>query len=860
MANSAARSVRGWFYALVVAVALILLFVAGEQYSRIKRPGYFFSPRTTTLSVAMRPRNTVRIVAEPIPLEMEPSEHLVNRSRWVDYRTEAPTSIALAEPPAGVKLTAPISDQFIDPFPEFAARPRLAMSEQESQDSITANAVSAIRTINDPSNTISSNHLSSKTSVIGNTWPVALQMQSELNDFREIQVAECTLPIREELRAWNDRTIQIFESLESIAITDPRSLELLGELSELSEQGFSWATLHVSDSPSLASALNRVSYSVKRRVVVWTAVHECKRIGRERFVAIRSYDVDYNKLQDRLETVRRALISTDDVENWGRYLMLDRIEDLAHQRIESRENQVGLAREFLARVTDSRVTPDQRRILTSAEVHRLADQVHPLTIGPVDYRKILIDIEALESNPVHRCSADLADAIQSLRFSEHPEQASVADIIGTHYRNANIRMSVSEAFINRMMPQGQVSNRPVQQRILGADTRGASQASTNLKVDFIPDPSAWHVALNLDGQIDSNTRSSRNGATFYNATKAHVQASRDIRIDSTSLQIDGKPATVESSDSLRKFSTSWDSMPVLGEMIRYVAHQEFVQSRPIAKRLTQKLIAKQTDQEFDSQLKTNIEAARSQFDKRLLGPLQSLQLQPLVLDMQTTENRLVVRYRVAGANQISAYTPRPVAPGDSLISLQLHQSAFNNLISQAIDTTRDWTIQDLAAQIADVLQQTRPELPDDTPNDVVIRFMEHNPMTVEFEDNRMWLTLRIASLEQPGRILLKNFTIRTSFAPSIDGIQADVVRDGVISIDGHKIGVRDRLPLRAIFTKVFSGRTSMPMVSQELANDPRAKGLAVSQLEMRDGWFAIAVSEAEAASVAAFKASQTFTR
>lgn len=178
MANSAARSVRGWFYALVVAVALILLFVAGEQYSRIKRPGYFFSPRTTTLSVAMRPRNTVRIVAEPIPLEMEPSEHLVNRSRWVDYRTEAPTSIALAEPPAGVKLAAPISDQFIDPFPEFAARPRLAMSEQESQDSITANAVSAIRTINDPSNTISSNHLSSKTSVIGNTWPVALQMQS----------------------------------------------------------------------------------------------------------------------------------------------------------------------------------------------------------------------------------------------------------------------------------------------------------------------------------------------------------------------------------------------------------------------------------------------------------------------------------------------------------------------------------------------------------------------------------------------------------------------------------------------------------------------------------------------------------
>jgi len=860
MANGSARSVRGWVYALMVAVALVLLFIAGEQYSRIKRPGYFFSPRTTTLSVAMRPRNTPRIVAEPIPLEMEPSEQMANRSRWVDYRTQAPSSIALAEPPAGVKLVAPISEQFVDPFPEFAAQPRLAMSEQESQNSITANAVSAIRTVHNPPQSPTSNGLSSKVSVIGNTWPVPLQLQSELNDFKEIQVTECTLPVRDTLRDWTSRIHEILESLQSVAISDAKSLGMLQELSTLSDQGSEWASEYVSIAPPLAAALNRISYSVKRRVIVWTAVHECKRIGRERFVAIRSYDVDYTKLQERLETVRRALISTDDVENWGRYLMLDRIDDLAHQRIESRENQVGLAREFLSRVTDTRVTSVQRRILTSAEVHRLADQVHPLTIGPVDYRKILLDIEAIESNPVHRCGADLADAIQSLRFSEHPEQASVADVIGTHYRNANIRVSVSEAFINRMIPQGQVSNRPVQQRILGADTRGASQATTKVKVDFIPDPSAWHVALNLDGQIDSSTRSSRNGATFYNATKAHVQASRDIRVDTTSLQIDGKPATVESSDSLRKFSTNWDSMPVLGEMIRYVAHQEFVQSRPIAKRMTQKLIAKQTDQEFDSQLKSNIEVARTQFDKRLLGPLQSLQLQPLVLDMQTTENRLVVRYRVAGANQISAYTPRPVAPGDSLISLQLHQSAFNNLIVQAIDTSRDWTIQDLAVQIADILQQSRPELPEDTPNDVVIRFMDHNPMTVEFEDNRMWLTLRIASLEQPGRILLKNFTIRTSFAPTIDGIQANVVRDGVISIDGYRIGVRDRLPLRAIFTKVFSGRTSMPMVSQELANDPRAKGLAVSQLEMRDGWFAIAISESEAASVAAFKSSQTVSR
>jgi hypothetical protein len=163
-------------------------------------------------------------------------------------------------------------------------------------------------------------------------------------------------------------------------------------------------------------------------------------------------------------------------------------------------------------------------------------------------------------------------------------------------------------------------------------------------------------------------------------------------------------------------------------------------------------------------------------------------------------------------------------------------------------------------EIAAVFQLPPPELPADTPNDITIRFMNPNPMTVEFDDGKMWLTLRVESLEQPGRIHLKNFIIRTSYEPSIDGLQTSLVRDGVLNIDGHRLGARDRLPLRAIFSKVFSGRPNIPMVSEQLANDPRAKGLAISQMEMRDGWFAMAVSEESSPHVSAIKASQSAIR
>jgi hypothetical protein len=855
MSNRSASSLRGIRYALLIAFTLMALFFAGEYVSHIKRKAYYHAPRTTTLSVRTRPGNASRIVAEPIPLEIEPTTEFLDRSTWSNYKSEAPTSIVMIEPPAGARLTAPVSMGLSDPFPEYVAKPRLAIGADESRGSIAASAVSTSSPIVARISSVEAAPNPAAISLWSRNWPRPLQLENEVVALRERgSTADCA-----SLRDWLARIEWTLTELQKTELIDSKSQELIDNLDELAQRGYA-ASQELQSDLETASDVSRIAYSLERRFAVWNAVHQCVARDGRVYVAPRNYSIDSSHMAAQLAAVRKAIASTSDNAGWSNYLMLDRIEDLASGRIGTKESQMEVAREFLGRVTNARVSEEQLRVLQSAPVHRLADQIHPLTIKPVDYRKLIVDIEALESNPVHRCSGGLADAIQSLRFSEHPELGAIAAAITTHYRNANVRLSVSETFLNRMMPRGQVTAKPVQQKILGADTRGASRVASSLKVDLIPDPSAWHLKLILDGDVDSNTQSSRNGATFYNSSSAHVQSNREIRVDARSLKINGSPATVESSDSLRRFSTNWDSMPIVGDMIRSIAHQEFMQSRPVAKRITQRLIAKQTDEEFDRQLQSKIESAQDFSEERLLGPLQSMNLSPLVFDMQTTENRLIARYRLAGPNQISAYTPRPLAPGDSQLSLQVHHSVFNNLIDQAIDTRRNWTVQSLSDSIADILQQPHPTLPSDTPNDVTIRFADPNPMSIEFEEGRMWLTLRIESLEQPGRIHLKNFTIRTSYTANITGLQAELVRDGVILIDGHRLGSRDRLPLRAIFTKVFSGRTSLPMVSNSLLEDPRANGLIVSQFELRDGWLAIAVSDRSEPMIASPKGTSAAVR
>jgi hypothetical protein len=60
--------------------------------------------------------------------------------------------------------------------------------------------------------------------------------------------------------------------------------------------------------------------------------------------------------------------------------------------------------------------------------------------------------------------------------------------------------------------------------------------------------------------------------------------------------------------------------------------------------------------------------------------------------------------------------------------------------------------------------------------------------------------------------------------------------------------------LRVIFAKVFVSNPQIPLISERWSTDSRSEGLAVSQVEIRDGWLAVAISKADsqlAAEVAA---------
>jgi hypothetical protein len=491
------------------------------------------------------------------------------------------------------------------------------------------------------------------------------------------------------------------------------------------------------------------------------------------------------------------------------------------------------------------LTPAQRQFLANDNFQQLTQHLAPWAAQPIDFRQLLSDIEQLEDDPINRCRASLAHTVQVLRVSPQPGLRAVATSINDHYRNANIRLSVSGKLLERMMPNETFQARPVRQRILGADTQGNSQVRTHLNVHLIPDPNAWHIQLGLVGDMQSATQSSKGPATFHQTSVAKINSTRTLRMDENGVKIMSDPTNVDTSQYLKGMSTDLDRLPLVGDFFRVLVREQFEQQRGVAQRVVRRLIADETDQELDKQLRQQMKSAENQLQHTIIGPLERLKLNPIVVSMSTTDERLTVRYRLASETQMSAHTARPRAPGDCLMSMQIHQSAINNALGQLGLSDRTWTLPELCEMLADAFDQSPWSLPEEVPAGITVRFAPTRPITVELVDGKLELTLRIAELHHPDRKLhFHRFVIKARYQPIASGMQASLIRDGSVSVDGPRLGFSEKVPLRGIFGTVFAAHSSLNLVHRQWQDDPRAAGMAVSQVEVRDGWLSLAISDA----------------
>lgn len=673
-------------------------------------------------------------------------------------------------------------------------------------------------------------------------WPVTTRLDEQLGSIATSDDASAV--------AWSEQVDAALGQLRGLPrLGDERAGEVIEQLRRLTAEGEAAAEA-INDRPQQVQWLRAV-HSLNRRVQVWKPVWEVTRGSDQTWMVTDQVDgsaavlVSMDDVLRSIADVRAELYQTGDEAGWTTYLLLDEIQNAAtakYRDVAKREERSIVAQRLLSRLSWHALQETHLQWLDRDSVRRLSDAVRPWARGAVDYADLLGQIERQEADAIDLAAIEIADAVQTLRYADNPHAVAIADSLSTYYRNANVRMAISESMLNRMLPTIDPKSVPVNTTVMGNRVRGTSQINSQLGISLVPSQHHWTLNLRTVGDVWTNSTGYSGPVSVRTSGNSRFVAATPIVVSRDGVSVGNLNVDVNSTSRLRGIQTDYDRWPLVGSLVRSIAEDRYQDVKPLSNRIADRKIKQEVSSEIKTKLDEQVDSATDQLSTMVLGPLGRLRLDPQVIDMQTTQDRLLARYRLAGDWQLAAFTPRPRAPRSSLMSVQVHQSAINNTLEQLVPRDKPMPIDEVVTRAAKLFGRDMT-LPSDVPQDVTIQFARTRPITVEIEDGQLWVTMRIVRLSNGKGIDLTQFIVRAAYSPVVDGINASLVRDGHLRISGPGMSMRERLPVRAIFNKVLSSDKPLPLTLPMMAEHPAMQGLAVSQLELRGGWIGIAISE-----------------
>jgi hypothetical protein len=287
-------------------------------------------------------------------------------------------------------------------------------------------------------------------------------------------------------------------------------------------------------------------------------------------------------------------------------------------------------------------------------------------------------------------------------------------------------------------------------------------------------------------------------------------------------------------------STDYEGIPLFNRFARSMALKRQSEQEAAALMEVEEKVAAEARRRFKAQLDPKIEQGVASFQQKVWQPLTRLDLDPTPTEMFTTAERMVTRLSVGNDEQLTAHTPRPRAPSDSLASMQMHESVLNNALEQLKLDGQTLTMTELYRRISKELNGEAQSPPETLPTGIRVKFAPRDAVRVRFAGGQVELTLTLDEVKKGGD-RWPNLMVRAYYVPEGTGLDIRLVRTDYIELKGEEINAGSQIALRAAFSKLLSRSRTVALVPKQLSENKRLQDLEVTQYEINDGWIGIAI-------------------
>lgn len=649
------------------------------------------------------------------------------------------------------------------------------------------------------------------------------------------------------LEPWVEKTSELLEDLHVVpALSDRTIVSILGELEQqtvaLEPLVIRFSTVPAKNADEAIGpesiALRRLAYKLRQQIDVWYATHE---------LAVRNFrtlgDVDSPTVVRGLQVSRQKFTLPGVSPEWQRYLVLDQVDAAFNSLQSNPQEQRTAARRFLSRLHSPILSEPQRQFLAAQFEPTLIEQLKIAAREEIRLEQLLTEVEALQENHNGVAQHRVNQLFQNLAWQDDPAARELAATIDTHFRNANFRISVSDEMLNLLLPDADETHEPVNENVFGAEVRGQSRVANRLQIRLIPDTSRIQMRLEAIGKVLSQTEAQRSGFTIQSEGDARFQVFKRLAIGREGIITDQPEAWSRATNRMVGMQSELDGVPVLGWVARRIAERKIAEQSPQVERYTRRKLETTIKQRFDTEIENQLSEMQQYLNGNMIQPLTALELEPTPLEMRSTDERVIMRYRLAGFDQMGGNTARPRGLQNSLLSMQIHETSINNLLNRIDLNGEEFTTDELTCHLANVFGWQSSDAPQ--AREATFEFAHFDPIRVTFSHGSAAVQLNLKRLRIGNGKTWKNLTATCNFIPQTEGGKIVFVQDGSgVELSGHRLGLRDQVAVRAIFTALFKDQYELPILPKNIAQKLGPSAM-ITQLELNDGWIGLSVDKRE---------------